>query len=300
MSAATAENRTGISQRSSDTPHETPLSAGGLRGVHKVSTNLFVETRSFFSSLNRCPRTTTLVSSNESRTRFHFIPVRCKCWTCPHCCKVNAWQLEKKLAEGKPSAFITLTCKPSETETPKEAHDRCRPKIARLFAKLREECGTIEYACILETHKNGFPHWHILARCSYIPHARLKALWEQMTGNSIVAIEKIRHQRSMNRYLVKYCGKEMQSPKYNRLGRVISFSRNFLSPTRVTPPEVKLTWVKYDRPIEEVVPKYEALITHVEIFDTGEMVGTAETIITRPLHELALLRWLNEYRPPLE
>lgn len=299
MTATEARAKTD-SHRSCDTPHHSPLASGGLRGVHAVSTNLFVETRRIFQSLNRCPRTTTLVGANESNTIFRFIPVRCKCWSCPHCCKINAWQLEQKLAEGKPTAFITLTCKPSESETPKAAHDRCRPMINRMFAKLRADHGMIEYACILETHKNGFPHWHILARCSFIPHARIKALWEKMTGNAIVAIEKIRHQRSMGKYLVKYCGKEMQQPKLNRLGRVISFSRNFLSPTRTTPPKVKGSWVKYDQPVEEVLPRYSQLISHVEIFDSGEMIGTAEKIISRPLHEVALLQWLNEYRPPLE
>lgn len=300
MMTATAEQAEQDSRRNYGTHPNADCPAGGLKGVFKVSPETLRETSEYFRNTRRCPRTTTLVACNESRTWYHFIPVRCKCWTCEHCCRINAWQLEQKLAKGQPSTFITLTCKPSQTETPKEAHDRCRPKIAQMFAKLRQEFGKIEYACILETHKNGFPHWHILARCSYLPHGRIKELWEKMTGNSIVAIEKIRHQRSMGKYLVKYCGKEMLQPKLNRLGRVISFSRNFLSPTRATLPEVKVTWMKWPSPIEDVMMKHAHCFSHIEVYPSGELVGTAETIETRPAHEIALLKWLNEYRPPLE
>lgn len=278
----------------------TELAARGLREVLSVSSENLAKTRDYFRSSNRCPRTTTLVASNERRTWFRFLPVRCKCWTCPHCCKVNAWQLEQKLAQGKPSTFITLTCKPSNTETPKESHDRCRGKIAKLFAALRQKHGAIEYACILETHKNGFPHWHILARCSYIPQQEIKTLWEKLTGNSIVSIEKIRHQRQMGKYLVKYCGKEMQLPTFNRLGRVISFSRNYLSPTRVTLPKSVVTWVKWTEPIETVLEKYRHCFEAFELAQGGEVIAYHEDTETRQPHELALLKWLNEYRPPLE
>ena len=294
--ASPASDRLGV-------PHTEPLpdlAARGLGGVLKVSTENLSKAREYFRTTIRCPRTTTLVASNERRTWFRFVPVRCKCWTCPHCCKINAWQLEKKLAEGKPSTFITLTCRPSDTETPKEAHDRCRGKISKLFAELRKRHGVIEYACILETHKNGFPHWHILARCSYLPQHEIKTLWEKMTGNSIVSIEKIRHQRQMGKYLVKYCGKEMQLPTFNRLGRVISFSRNYLSPTRVTLPKDGVSWVKWTEPMESVLEKYRHCYEAFELTTGGQVIAYHEDTETRQPHELALLKWLNEYRPPLE
>lgn len=265
-----------------------------IGGVHEVSHESIEKTREYFRASRRCPRTTTLMAMNQFEGWYYFLPVRCKCWTCPHCCRINARQLERKLAEGKPSAFITLTCKPSETETPQEAHDRCRPKIAKLFAALRKEFGKIEYACILETHKNGFPHWHILARCPYLPHGRIKALWEKMTNNSIVAIEKIRHQRHMGRYLVKYCGKELMQPKVNRLGRIISFSRNYLSPTRVTPKEVNVEWLKWDQPIEYVISRYQLVTSMMEVFDNGMVTMWTIRCETRPPHEEAWLRQLND------
>lgn len=295
-----AESRSGSSGMMGHTADRVTPPAFGLSGVMAVCNNSLAQAREFFRSIRRCPRTTTLVGKAESGGYYRFIPVRCKTWTCPHCCRVNARQLEEKLAQGKPSTFITLTCRPSDTETPKEAHDRCRPKIARLFAQLREEFGTIEYACVLETHKNGYPHWHILARAPYLPHGRIKELWEKMTANSIVAIEKIRHQRQMGKYLVKYCGKEMQQPKFNRLGRIISFSRNFLSPTRVTPTEVKMEWMKWTDPIEDVIPKYRFQFDGFEVYESGEVIAYVDRLGKKAPHEEALLKWLNEYRPPRE
>lgn len=274
--------------------------AFGLSGVLAVCNESLAKASDFFRATRRCPRTTTLVGKSPTGGYYHFIPVRCKCWTCPHCCKINARNLEDKLAQGKPSTFITLTCRPSADETPKEAHDRCRPKIARMFAQLRAEFGTIEFACILETHKNGFPHWHILARAPYLPHGRIKELWQRMTGNSIVAIEKIRHHRSMGKYLVKYCGKEMQVPSFNRLGRVVSFSRNFLSPLRVTPQTVKLEWVKWTEPIESVIPRYQFMVDAMEVFPSGEVIAYVDKGTRPEPHELAFLKWLNEYHPPKE
>ena len=143
--------------------------------------------------------------------------------------------------------MITLTCRPEEGRSPKEIHDRARKKIPILFARLRKEFGQIEYAAVLETTAKGMPHWHILCRGDYIPQAALKKHWNQLTGNFIVGIEKIRSTKSVQAYIVKYLAKDFEKHKTERLGRLISFSKRYLSPPRVTLTEPGWVWERSDK-----------------------------------------------------
>jgi hypothetical protein len=172
--------------------------------------------------------------------------------------------------------MITLTTKLRPGQTPQQAHDHHRPKIATLFQKLRKLYGVIEYACILETHKNGNPHWHVLARCAFIPQKEIQRIWKELTGSWIVGIEKIRHQRKMGKYLTNYVLKEKHVPTEERLGRIVSFSRNYLSPIRVTPSNDEWSWFRDKAPIEIVLASYEGFLKSITIGENGEVLATTE------------------------
>ena len=272
-------------------PTKAPAGSFGVQRIYQNSLALASE---FFRSQSRCPRTATMWSSDPFSTRRFLVPIRCKSWKCEHCAKVNAIKLESRIASGKPSHFITLTCKPSQTETPKEAHDRCRPFISRMMYELRKKCGKIEYACILEQHQNGFPHWHIVARCSYIPHSLIKHYWLKYTGNSIVGIEKIRQQKQMGKYLVKYVTKGMIGKLQHRLGRVISFSRNYLSCISVTPKQFKLTWHFSEKPIEQLLEAMARDFTFFTIEPDKSITLTLDQAETRTQQQAAEVAWVAD------
>ena len=222
-------------------------------GVISSYTGTMEEARDYLRTPSRCPRTSTMVGYQKATGRYRFIPIRCKCWTCEHCAKMNKYLLEQKIASGEPDRMVTLTCRPVEGYTPKEIHDRCRKKIPLLFAALRKEFGAIEYAAVLETTAKGMPHWHILVRGGYIPQARLKQLWHKMTGNFVVGVEKIRSTKSVQSYIVKYLAKDFEKHKSERLGRLISFSKRYLSPTRVTLSDEEWVWERSQHTISWII-----------------------------------------------
>lgn len=230
-----------MNQLPSSGPNISARQGPGI-GVISSYTGSMQEARDYLRRPSKCPRTSTMMGYHKATGRHRFIPIRCKCWTCEHCAKINKYLLEQKIASGEPDRMVTLTCRPVEGYTPKEIHDRCRKKIPLLFAALRKEFGEIEYAAVLETTAKGMPHWHILCRGGYIPQARLKQLWHKMTGNFVVGVEKIRSAKSVQSYIVKYLAKDFEKHKSERLGRLISFSKRYLSPTRVTLRDEEWVW----------------------------------------------------------
>ncbi len=177
-----------------------------------------------------CPRVKTLVEYSFGGRFQRVIPIRCKCWTCPHCRRKNLGMLIHQLDENPPERFLTLTCKPKLLETPLQAYNRCRPMIRKLFEKARRLFGCQEYAIFCELHRSGFPHWHILQRGGYIPQHWLSKTWESLTGARIVDIRKCFNARESIRYVTKYVtkatGMERLDPKF----RIVTFSKHFRKP----------------------------------------------------------------------
>lgn len=288
-----------IAKEKHSVPQSTPVPVS-LRGVLVFCPETRRQTREFFARAARCPRTQTLVGENNKTGQMRFIPIRCKCWNCEHCAKVNCRQLEEKLADGKPSCMITLTTKLVQGETPQQAHDRHRPQISKMFASLRKKYGVIEYACVLETHKNGNPHWHILARCAFIPQVAIREEWEKRTGSYIVGIEKIRHQRKMGRYVTNYVLKEKHIATADRLGRIISFSKHYLSATRVTLSQEGWTWRRDKLQVEFALDSYSHILKSIEILPTGEVLATTVPTAKLPSPDAIMWSWANEEQIPTE
>ena len=251
--------------------HSPTATAPGRPGIGVISSyrGSVQEARDYLRVPSKCPRTSSMKGFHASTGRIRFIPLRCKCWTCEHCARINKYNLEQKIASGKPDRMITLTCRPEPDRTPKEIHDRARKKIPILFARLRKEFGEIEYAAVLETTTKGMPHWHILCRGDYIPQAAIKKHWNQLTGNFIVGIEKIRSAKSVQSYIVKYLAKDFEKHKTERLGRLISFSKRYLSPTRVTITESGWVWERSENTISWLIDYTVHSGYEVEITDAG-------------------------------
>lgn len=123
--------------------------------------------------------------------------------------------------------MITLTTWTKNYETPRDAFEQAGPQVAQLVRRLRRRHGDIEYLKVLEQHKNGFPHWHMVVRSGYIPFTAIRDEWKALTGNLIVDVRKIKDQKGVYFYIVKYLGKQSIC-KFTK--RRVSWSKNFFPP----------------------------------------------------------------------
>lgn len=118
-------------------------------------------------------------------TRYVALRCRCRSRFCPDCCEYLGIQLRDRLRERlkqfKSCYMITLTVDPELFESPEEAWEYVRAErcIARFVRGLREHkyLNDRHYFYVVEFHKNGWPHWHLLLDADYIPHAELVAFW---------------------------------------------------------------------------------------------------------------------------
>lgn len=146
----------------------------------------------------------------------------CRRWTCPVCGPRRKWQFVLRIVAAKPNRFITLTC--TRDEPPSEKLATMVKQLPRLITYLRKTHGTIDYLRMLETCKDGYPHFHLLARSNFIPHADLKSAWLRLTRASVVDIRKA-HGRSVG-YVAKYIAKARNAEGSWSRQRV-SVSRDF-------------------------------------------------------------------------
>lgn len=125
----------------------------------------------------------------------------CDRWTCDACYR---WRLETELIPEIVRAlawareknwtlkFLTLTYSPADfAATLEEGKERRRLDLQHLVQSLRRRGYEFEYLKIVETHKSGKVHLHLLVLCDFIPQELLSDLWERATrGTSrIVHIE---------------------------------------------------------------------------------------------------------------
>jgi hypothetical protein len=179
----------------------------------------------------------------ERATRF--IRVNCNCWDCSYCGPRKA-RLYKHyircIAEDMQlNRFVTLTLDPkkfaasADCECSREenaewiaaSQGACSCKRATVkylretFAKFRvyakRKFGeSISYICVLEYHRNGNPHLHLLVD-RYIEQRWLSKTWDRIGGGHRVDIRRV-SVNSVSRYLSKYLTKELllSAPKRTR------------------------------------------------------------------------------------
>lgn len=89
---------------------------------------------------------------------------------------------------------------------------------------MRDEIGDVEYLRMVESCKDGYPHFHLLMRCRFVGRRAVAARWETLTGAYVVDLRRA-HGKS-GAYVAKYVSKSMGSE--TDWGRQrISVSRGF-------------------------------------------------------------------------
>lgn len=130
--------------------------------------------------------------------------VGCRSWSCPQCGPVKRRQLVKQIVKAKPNRMLTLTCR-HEHGPAYQLHNISKA-LPRLISELRRRLGaTIEYFRMLEFCQDGYPHFHLLLRTSYLPHEMIREIWEKNTTARIVDI-RVAHGKSTS-YVSKYLTK---------------------------------------------------------------------------------------------
>ncbi len=196
-----------------------------------------------------CPWSSTLIADSATYGLPIIIALGCKRWGCTHCGPIRTAQLARNVQRAAPTKFITLTTDSKLWKNGRQAFDAIRRKLPTLTKQLRKEHQTFEYVRILELHKNGMPHWHLLARCPYIPQNTLSNKWRQLTGSPIVDIRAATNGPHAARYVMKYLTKCKYIEWTNRR---VSWSKNFFPPQ---PPTEKENWHLTNKTYEKESPE---------------------------------------------
>lgn len=192
-----------------------------------------------------CPWATSILVIDPETEELKLCPVTCKRWGCEWCAVRKIKKLAYLTNGASPSRMMTLTIDPALYESPKDAWEQTTDKIPELVRLLRAEPVRawkeakkskrpsainrpepmeFEYLKVTELHKSGWPHWHLLCRCPFIPRQWLTDAWASLTGATRVDLKKIASTFSSFRYLVKYLTK---LHRIDWTDRHVSYSQHF-------------------------------------------------------------------------
>jgi hypothetical protein len=143
----------------------------------------------------------------------------CKTWDCAYCGPRKAWRYKQAICtvaeQHHLNRLLTLTLDPRKIKGDPVRY------LRRVFNKfrvylLRKHGSSIKYIAILEFHKSGVPHLHILLD-RFIAQRWISAAWSSLGGGRIVDIRYVDVHR-VSHYLAKYLTKEllMSAPARSR------------------------------------------------------------------------------------
>ena len=137
------------------------------------------------------------------------VSLRCRAWTCEECRPKRKAQLIAQAVGGQPNMLITLTSRKTDEFTIEEAAKRlshawrcCRYRIMRKYGIRR-----LPFFLVVEQHKSGWPHFHILLRSAYIDQKWLSDTMSDLVDGPNVWINRIDYAGRVAAYCAKYCGK---------------------------------------------------------------------------------------------
>lgn len=206
-------------------------------------------------SLHRCP-TGALVGSTS--TALVVVPSKCKRWSCNECGPKKARLLAKRIRQTPARRFITLTVRPSASESPQDALDRLNRGWRLIWKRLKREQGDNArgYIRIVELTKAGTPHLHIAVDSRFIHQRRLSRYAVEVGIGRVVDIRAIKSERGLARYLAKYLTKSHETLAGRRKW---SASYRYLPPIGRVPleeGELPLTWKWSRGSVDQVTTTY--------------------------------------------
>ena len=190
------------------------------------------------------------------------IRLNCKTWACAYCGPRKAWRYKQAIrviAERHSlTRFLTLTLDPSKIEGDPVRY------LRRVFNKfrvslLRKFKCTVTYIAILEFHKSGIPHLHVLID-RFVRQQWISESWSALGGGGIVDIRHVDVHR-ISHYLAKYLTKELLMSAPLRSRRVTTLrSIHLLEKTASD-----TTWVMDERSIFHLFSIFESFAQDVQV-----------------------------------
>lgn len=180
-----------------------------------------------FKNVQSCQTASSLLGTDPNTDEKILVAVTCKRWGCEYCAKVKIKRLSWLTHNANPNRLLTLTIDPAMYESPRDAFEQTSIKVPELVRMMRKESPEFEYLRVTEVTKQGFPHYHMLVRSSFIHHSKFKKAWTSLTGAKIVDVRQVHNTFSAYHYLVKYLTK---MHKLDWTERHVSYSRNFFRP----------------------------------------------------------------------
>jgi len=194
------------------------------------------------------------------------VRLNCKTWACAYCGPRKAWRYKqaiRAIAERLSlTRFLTLTLDPSKIEGDPVRY------LRRVFNKfrvslLRKFKCTINYIAVLEFHKSGIPHLHVLVD-RFILQQWISEAWSALGGGWIVDIRFVDVHR-ISHYLAKYLTKELLMSAPLRSRRVTtSRSIHLLEKTASD-----TTWVMDSRSIFQLFSLFESFAQNIRVDRDG-------------------------------
>jgi hypothetical protein len=135
----------------------------------------------------------------------------CKSLRCPYCRKPKLKNLRARFAQLAHQLqlrrFVTLTLDPKRLTDRKHTDRYIRKCWRKMRVSLQRKFGkTVQFIGVLEFHKSGVAHLHLLVGV-YIPHAWLSQAWQSIGGGKVVDIRYVEVHR-VTAYLTPYLAGE--------------------------------------------------------------------------------------------
>lgn len=138
------------------------------------------------------------------------IPLKCRCWTCELCVRERKRELIRRLFEGRPERWMTLTVNANNPGTPiehrvqlAEAFNDLQKRIRRKWPRQR-----FEFAAVVEKTEKGEPHLHIAFRGPWIPQQWLSDQMADLCNSPICDVRWLHGKKQIMGYIAKYIGKK--------------------------------------------------------------------------------------------
>jgi|SRR5690242_9349245 len=152
----------------------------------------------------------SLAGQPQSKQETQYVRLNCKCWACAYCgpkrARLYKHAIRRVAEELHLQRFLTLTLDPQKIEGDPVRY--LRSTFGKLRTYLRRKYGVApKYIAVLEFHKSGVPHLHVLID-RFIEQAWLSRAWEAIGGGGIVDIRFVDLHR-VSRYLAKYLTLEL-------------------------------------------------------------------------------------------
>ena len=212
-----------------------PHTAADNRYRSKEIAQMTAEATAPLHSQSYCGRGTVVVAALDG-SKITIVPTRCKTWGCKRCGPILARIWGERIADAKPSRFITLTADASRFANADAAYLAMKEAWPLLVRIIRKKIGPFEYALVWELHESGYPHMHICQRGNYIPQRWLARTWLKLGIGQVVDIRSISTRRGVARYATKYMMKTVQRTRETYgLTKVITASRGFFAKRIHTP-----------------------------------------------------------------